>query len=308
MADPIMGVQSRIGVKKETVENTPVTVDTLLEVISGDIGLVEEGLHAQGMAGTRSHWAARTRAGVRRVSGSVTLCPNALEWSVLLPFILGADASGTTFATAETLPSFTAVLDKDNGTDGKVFTYAGMKVGRASLTADQGGLLMLQLDVEGRDESIGNAGTFPAISLSVATGPFCFSDAVISVAGSSYSFKSFRLSVDNQLDGDRIMNSAVRTAIPTRGRIVSVELDGPAGNNHASYPTAATLAAGVAVVITLTNTVHAVSMAITLPKCHFPRRSPVWNGREELMIPLAGECRASAAAGDEISIVLDSTP
>ena len=298
---------SRIGVKKETTDGTPVTVDTLLELVSGDIGLVEEGIHAQGMAGTRSHWAARTRAGNRRVSGSITLCPNASEWAVLLPFIMGADASGTSFALAEVLPSFTAVLDKDNGADGKVYTYNGCKAGTATIAAEQGGMLTLDMGVEGWDESIGNAGTFPALTLNVATGPFIFSDAVISVAASNYSFKRFSFTIDNQLDTERFTNSATRTAIPSRGRVVSVSLDGPAGNNHATYPTAATLAAGVAVVATFTNTVHAVSMAITFPKVHFPRRTAVWAGREELMIPLVGEARATAV-NNCVSIVLDSTP
>ena len=308
MADPVMGVQSRIGVKKETTEGTAVTVDTLLELISGDFGLVEEGIHAQGMHGSRSHWAARTRANTRKASGSITLQPNAIELSVLLPFILGADANGTTFALAETLPSFTVVMDKDNATDGKTYTYNGCKCGKAVFSAEQGGLLSVQMDVEGRDESIGAAGTFPALTLNVATGPFVFSDAVISVAGSNYSFKRFSLTVDNQLDADRFMNSQTRTAIPTRGRVVSLELDGPAGQNHATYPTAATLAAGVAVVLTLTNTVHAVSIAFSLLKVHFPRRTAVWSGRDELMLPLMGDSRASAAAGDELTITLDSTP
>lgn len=308
MADPIMGVQSRIGIKKEATEGSAETVDTLLELISGDIGLVEEGIHAQGMTGSRSHWSARTRANTRRVSGSITLNPNAAELAVLLPLILGANASGTSYALAETLQAFTAVLDKDNGTDGKTYTYNGCKVGRAVFSAEQGGMLTVQLDVEGRDEAIGNAGTFPSLSLNVATGPFIFSDAVISVGGSNYSFRRLSITVDNQLDAERFMNSQTRTAIPSRGRVVSVELDGPAGQNHATYPTEATLAAGVAVVATFTNEVHAVSIAFSLPKVHFPRRTAVWAGREELMLPLVGEARASAAVNDELVVTLDSTP
>lgn len=310
MATAIVGVDCRIGMKKEVTEGTAVTVDQLFEYIAGDVGLVEENLHAQGMAGTRSRWGIRTRAGNRRVTGSLTLQPNAAEWAGLLPKILGADASGTSYALAEQLNSFTLVIDKDNGTDGKVFTYNGCKCSRAVITAEQGRIVTLEMGIEGWDEAVGNAGTFPAISLDVATGPFIMTDSTgaISVGGSALPHRRVVITIDNMLDTERFMNSQIRSALRARDRVITVELDGPYGNNSAAYPTAATLAAGVAVSITFTNTVHAVSLAITLPKVHFARRTPPLNGREEVMLPLIGEARASAAANDELSIVLDSTP
>lgn len=311
MADPVMGgFQVRLGVKEEVTEGTAVTVDTLLEVVSGDIGLIEEGINTAGMTGTRSRYAARTRAGSRRVSGSVTLNPNAAEWALLLPWILGADASSTSYALAETLQSFTATLKKDNGTDGKVFTYNGCKVARAVITGEQGGSpISLQMDIEGRDETLGNAGTFPSLTLNVATGPFLFSDSTgaITIAGTAYAARRFVLTIDNALDTERFTNSLTRTALQPRDRIISLELTVPYGTATAAYPTAATLAAGVAVVITLTNTVHAVSLAFSLPKVHFGRRSPVWNGREEMDLVLSGEARVSSAANDELAVTLDST-
>lgn len=310
MADPVMGAGNHLGIKKETTEGTAVTVNTLLELISGDIGLTEEAVDTNGMTGTRSHWSARTRAGTRKVSGSITLQPNAIEWSVLLPWIFGADASGTTFALAETLPSYTVVKAIDNGTDGKVMTYNGVKVNKAVISGEAGGSpLSLQLDLEGWDEAVGNAATFPSISLNVATGPFLFSDSAgaITVGGSAYGFKRFSLTIDNALDTDRILNSTIRSGLPSRDRLISLELDGPWGTNSATYPTAATLAAGVAVVLTFTNTIAAVSLALSLPKVHFPRKTPPWNGREEVMLPLAGMAKATAA-NNELVVTLDSTP
>jgi hypothetical protein len=236
--------------------------------------------------------------------------PNAAELALLLPWILGADASGTTYALGEWLQSFTTTIKKDNSTDGKVFTYNGCRVARAVFSAEQGGPLTLQMDIEARDETVNNAGTFPSLTLNVATGPFIFSDSAgaITVAGSPYPFKRFSVTVDNMLDTERFTNSQTRTAIPTRGRIVTVELDGPYGNNSATYPTAATLATGVAVAATFTNTIHAVSIAFSCPKVHFPRRTAGWNGRDEVMLPLVGEARANAAANDELVVTLDSTP
>jgi hypothetical protein len=309
MATAIVGADVRWGMKNESTEGTAVTVDELYEVTGGDVGLVEEGVHAQGMAGTRSRYATRTRAGIRRVTGSLSMQPNAIEWANLLPRILGASAAGTSFLLAEQLPSFTLVADKDNGTDGKVLTYNGCKVSKAVLTAEQGRPLQLDMSIEGWDESVGAAGTFPSLTLNTATGPFLLSDtnAGITVAASTYPFRRVVITIDNMLDGERFMNSNIRSALRAKDRVVTVELDGPYGNNSAAYPTAATLAAGVAVVVTFANTVHAVSMAITLSKVHFPRKSPPMSGREEVMLPLIGEARAGTA-NDELSIVVDSTP
>jgi hypothetical protein len=309
MATAIVGADVRIGIGSEVTEGTAVAATELYEYLGGDVGLVEEEINSMGMAGTRSRYATRTRAGVRRVTGSLTLQPNAIEWSQLLPRILGAAASGTTFALAEQLPSFTLVIDKDNATDGKTFTYNACKVSRAVLTAEQGRPLTLELGIEGWDESIGAAGTFPSLTLNTATGPFILSDTsgAITVGGAAYPFRRMVLTIDNSPDTERFMNSNIRSALRSKDRIISLELDGPYGNNSAIYPTAATLAAGVAVVIPFTNTVHAVSLSISLPLVHFTRRTPPLAGREEVMLPLVGQARATAA-NSECVITLDSTP
>lgn len=312
MANEIMGVQCRLGVKEEVTEGTAVTVDSLLEVLSGDIALVETEHHAQGMAGSRSQFAARTRANIRRVSGSLALQPNAAEWALLLPWILGADASSTTYALAETLQPFTATIKRDNGTDGKVPTYNGCKVSRAVISSEAGGPVNLQMDVEARDETLGNAGTFPSLTLNVATGPFIHADlsgsGTLTVAGTAFPAKRVSVSIDNFLDTERFVNSTTRSGLVPKDRVITVEIAGPYGGKESLYPTAATLAAGVAVVITYQNIVHAVSMSISLPKVHFARRSPPWAGREEVDLVFSGIARASSAVNDELVCTLDSSP
>jgi len=308
MANEIMGVQGRIGVKEESSEGTAVTVDSLLELTGGDIALAETEHHAQGMAGSRSQFAARTRANIRRASGSLSLEPNAAEWALLLPWILGADASGTSYALAETLQAFTATIKRDNGTDGKVATYNGCKVARAVISSEQGSPVRLQMDVEGRDETLGNAGTFPSLSLNIATGPFIHTDSAVTVGGTAFPVRRISVTIDNVLDTERFVNSVTRTGLQPKDRLITVELAGPYGGKEALYPTAATLAAGVAVVITYTNTVHAVSLSLSLPKVHFPRQSPPWNGREEFDLPLRGVARAGSAVNDELAVTLDSNP
>ena len=310
MAGPVMGVMGKWSVGEETTAGTAVTPTNLLEVLDGsDLGMAEEAVDTMGLSGTRSRKSERTRAGIQRISGRLSLCPNAAEWALLLPWILGADASGTTFALAETLQAFTSELKKDNATDGKVFTYAGCAVSRATITSEAGGPVRLDLDIEAMTETVGNAGTATSLTLNVATGPFLHSDssAAVTVGGTAYPVPRATIVIDNMLDTERFLNSTTRAAIPTRGREITVTLDPPYGNSTAAYPTAATLAAGVAVAVTYTNTVHAVSMLLSFVKVHFPRRSPAWNGREEMLLPLSGVAKETSST-KEVVITLDSTP
>ena len=309
MADPIVGAQIQVGMVAEVTAGTFVTPTELYEYIEGDLGFVETEFNATGMAGTRSQQSERTRANIGRVTGSLTFCPNALEWANLLPRILGAAASGTTFALAETLPAFSVGIDKDNGTDGKYFQYAGCYVNRATITSQSGGPVMLRLDIEGMTEAVASAGGFPSLSLGVATGPFLHADssAAVVVGGTTYPARSVEITIDNALDTERFLNSTTRAALPALNRIITVNLGLPYGNATAAYPTAATLAAGVAVTVTWTNTVHAVSLLASFVKVHFPRRTPPLSGRNELDLPLSGIARRTAATR-ELVCTLDSTP
>ena len=48
----------------------------------------------------------------------------------------------------------------------KVMTWTGCRVGRCTISGSQGQPIRWTLDIEGETESIGNAGTYPAITLS----------------------------------------------------------------------------------------------------------------------------------------------
>ncbi len=305
-----MGSSVKLGMVAEVTFGTAIaiaSVTEMYELVGGDLNLEEDVIDTAGLVGTRSRISERTRTNMRKVTGSLTLNPNALELVNLLPRILGGAAAGTSFPLAETLPFFTVAIDKSNGTDGKVPTYSSCYINSATFKAEQGQPLSLELQIEGVDETLNAAGSFPNLTLGVATGPFIFSDAVYNVGGSAYNFKSFECKIDNQLDTERFMNSLTRTAIPSKGRVITVTLDGPYSVNSAVYPTAATAAAGVAVTATFTNTIQAVSLLMSFVKVHFPRKGQKLNGRDEVMMPLVGEAK-SVAATKELVVTLDSTP
>lgn len=289
-----MGAISQVGM----AASAPAT--ELYDLISGDFGLIEEHYQADGTTGTRSKHAERNRANTRKATGSLTFQPNAVELSTLLPRILGGSASGTDYPLAETLPSFTLVIDKVT----KVFTFATCYVNRATFRSSQGQPLEVQLDIEGLDESVGNAGTFPAISLNLTGGgPFMHSDVVIAVGGSNYSFRSFEMIVDNMLDTERFFNATSRASIPSRGRSITWRLDGPYGDNSALYNLTVT---GVAALATFTHST-ATSLVFSSAKVCFPRRGPILNGKEEIMLPLEGMAYMSSTTR-ELVTTLDSTP
>lgn len=269
------------------------TVDMKLELVGGDIGLVEEFAESNGITGTRSHPYERVRANLRRVSGSVTLHPNSAQLDVLLPWILGGTESTNVFPVAEALSAKYVSVDRVT----KVFTYSGVVVSRAVFRASQGTQLEVVLDLEGIDETVGNAGTFPSLTISTAAGPYLFSDCTgaISVGGSAYGFRSWELTVDNMVDGEQFYNNLVRQRIPAKDRVVSLRLEGPYGDLSGLYNTGVT---GAAINTTFTN--GSTSILFACVKAQFPRLSPQLNGKEEIMTVFDAICRTSSTTKEII--------
>ena len=190
-----MGHQAKLGTKNETTYGTAVTVDEGFVFTSENI--VKRGVIVErtGLRGTRSHQSDDTRVGPYTVGGRLVLEPTPEDLAVWLPRILGAEAAGTTYDLAETLPSFTLSIDRV----AKVFTYAGCKVDRATFQGSQGGLLRLTLDLVAQSENVAAAGTFPSLSPSTAP-PYIFSDLALTLAATSREVKQFEL-YDRQRTG-----------------------------------------------------------------------------------------------------------
>lgn len=289
---PAQGYAALLGI------GTTSTVDKPLHFQNESLKLHEEFPFTEGIRGSRSRHINQVRQGTRKVDGGLTLIPTAKELADLLPWVLGANASGTTFDLAETVQSRYVAVDRVT----KVYVYDGVCVNRATFRASQGQPLSLILELMGVDETKGNAGSFPSLTLDVTTVHFRFHDAVISVGGTPYKFRSFECVVDNKLDGERFFNSATRTAIPAQDRQVSVKLDSPLGDNEAIYGLGA---GGAAVVATFSST--NVSLAMTFGAVAFPRESPDVEGKKEIFFPLNGEAYKTGST-PELSCALDSTP
>lgn len=284
------GSQARLGI------GTTATVDQAYDFKSESLVCNEDFYDPDGIIGSREHFSERVRRNVRSIGGSITLEPNSIELANLLPWILGANASGTTFALADTLPSRYVSFDRV----AKVFVYDGCVVNRATFSASEGGPLSLSLDLIGVDETVNNAGTFPSINISVAAGPYMMSDLVISLGGTPYNFREFSLTIDNMLEV-RYLNSLVATSITPRNRQTSVSLRGPYGDQTALYGQAL---AGVAVTATFTNST--LSTVFTMPAVQFPKQSPNVSGKNEIYLPLTGIARKSGSTAS-LTVTNDST-
>jgi hypothetical protein len=163
------GYVSQLGI------GTTSTVDQRLDYLSESLACQEEFPDTGGLRGTRSHAVERVRAGIRRVAGTITLQPTAVELSYLLPWILGANASGTTYALADALQSRYVSVDRG----AKVFLYDAVWVDSATFRATQGSPLSVTLNLVGSDETVNNAGTFPSLTLDTTTNANAPLDSVV---------------------------------------------------------------------------------------------------------------------------------
>ncbi len=236
-----------------------------------------------GIRGTRSHPVERTRAGTHTVGGNIQTNPGPADLDNLLPLITGGTKDGSNnFPLTELLEEFYVTADKI----AHVATYAGCKINKATFKATQGGLLELDLDVQGKTETLGVVSGFSALVPSL-TAPYTFYDCVLTIASVAYQFRHFEFDLDNHLKLDRYMNSTSRTDLPALDRTASVSLDLPFTSDTIGLYDLNDAAGSV--VATFTN--GANTFTITLPAVQFPTQPPNMPGREEITLPLKGTAR-----------------
>ena len=268
----------------------------------------EMAYNAENLRGTRSQAKEVARAGIRRVGGPLNLQPTAVEMAKLLPWILGAAASGTTYALADTLPAKYVFVVRDDGTDGKFFAYNGCKVDRAVFHATRGGPLMLDLDVVGIDETVSNAGSKATLSLDITSKPYMFFDLALVVNSVTINCESIEIAIDNKIDKDRFYNSQTLTMVNPTDRVITVKTRVPYGDAEALYNAGPNGVTATATFSASTSGPSAVvSLLFTFAALMFPRRSPLNQGKGEFLLPIEGEAKTSGST-KELVVTCDTTP
>lgn len=274
------------------------TADTPISFLSES--LVKTGTHTtdDGIRGTRSEASERIRAGNYAVSGTLVCQPNYTELVDLLKWI-GFSASGTSFTLTETLTSRDVTIDRV----GKVFTYAGCYVNRATLTSSEGQPLTLSLDVVGKTESVGNAGTFPGLTHSLAAPYMHNTDSTFTLVSSARAVKSCSVTFDNMLIA-AFNNSQTASFIVPGGRKIMVDLVVPYSSSETDLYAQAVAGSAATIAYVQGNT----SLSMAFATLQFPDRSPnMPNKYGEIVMSMSGQARKSSTTS-ECVITFDSTP
>lgn len=278
-----LGQLSRLGIGAAS----PVT--QRLDFRKAAIGIHdEELLDGNGLRGTLSHDVSRVRVGRRRVQGRIELTPDAVELSEILQWILGGTTSGSpavTYPLADTLITKFVAVDFNAG---NLYTYSGVAVDKAVIRAEQGGLMFVELDLVGQDETV--SGAFPNLAIDAANAPFVFMDAVVTVAGTAVTPRSFSWTIDNKIDKERFFNSQILTALNKQDREISFECLVPFGDFSALYGAGS---AGVSASTVLTN--GGAVLNLSTPALAYPRITQEIEGRSEIMLRIAGKCFKSGS-------------
>lgn len=292
---PAQGYEGLLGIDS----SNPTTV--AYEFLSESIGKTGSIVDTAGLRGTRSHVSERTRAGIYQVGGSITMCPTPEEWAGLLPWILGANASGTTFALAETLQ--TRYIQKRlmaGGGTKSVATYAGCVISRATIESSEGSPVQLTLDIVGTTETMGT--TFPSITPAIVSGPFMHYEGVLTLASSSRAFRRATIVIDNGLDV-KFNNSQTASSITAADRNISVSVEVPyEDGNVGLYEQALAGAAG-----TLVWTYGNYSSSWAFATLQVPAETPRIQGRGDVPLQLNMVSRMLSTTR-ELVVTHDSTP
>jgi hypothetical protein len=262
-----------------------------------------------GLRGTRSHQSDDTRVGPYTVGGTIVLRPTPEDLAIWFPRILGADASGTTYALAETIPGWSMSVDRVT----KVFSYVGCKVNRATFTGSKGGMLTLALDVIAQKEGAIDAGvftegapqaagSFPTLTAGI-TQPYMFQDLVLTLASSAREVEDFELVIDNALVGERFFNSTTIRDLPPGDRLVTLRTSHDYDSTNAALYGQAL--AGAAGTLVFTNANY--STTFTFGTLQVPAESPTVGGKGPIMLTLNMVARKLSTTM-ELAVTHDSTP
>lgn len=278
------------------------TATAQLEFVSENISLQEQLFISNGIRGERSRYKDRTRLVRNSVGGPVVFQPNKAEMALLLPWIMCGTPSGggtITYPLDRTAVTRGVVIDRVT----RVFTYLGCGVNTAMIRCSRGEPLAVELGLVGQSEGVGAAGTFPVLDVDVATGPWVFSDAVVSIAGTSINLNSLSLSINNFIDADRFFNSLNLTAVNMLDREITIDLSGIPYTEYVALYASGGAGASVAVVATFTNGAHVLTM--TMPNVTLPTQSPVVPGRTEISFDRQGVCLATGPLlQDELTVTI----
>lgn len=217
----------------------------VFEALSCTVALTKPRVDSQGMSGTPTHHAPRTRDGLHSVAGQITayVCPSQID--TLLPY-MGFSESTNVFTPTDAVTGFDLLVD--NGY--KRVVYRGCKVTALTISGQSGNQLALTASVLGLTRDDPSDTAFPSIA-QPSDSPYMFYDATATTFNSEdRELNDITISVDRQ--GYPVYrNSKTATEIVMQDRIVTVSTSIPYNADEHDLLTMATT--GAAAIVTFTQ-------------------------------------------------------
>jgi hypothetical protein len=283
---------------------------TAFEFLEETLTSEREIIRTEGIRGTRLHPVERLRQGRQTPSGMVKLEPTYAELVTILPYIAAAasaQAGYNTYTPGDTVPvAFDAWIDRV----AKVFVYNSCRTAKVTFKGGPGTPLSMAWEIEALSETVGNAGTFAALTIS-ATPPFVFEDGVLTIGGATYQVIDFELVIDWVLKKDRFVNSLTRTDLPSTDLMITVKLVVPYTSDTVALYDGSVAGAAANINFTYLGAgggAAGTNLKFDIAKIVFPaKKSPNVPNKDEITLLLEGEAKKSGSVAPLI-ISLDSTP
>jgi hypothetical protein len=297
-AEAEMGVTAKLGFAETNPGTPPANPTEMAEFQSDNVSERKSFIRTDGIRGTVALPSDRTVPNRRIVQGQFRIQPTPTDVDRWINRITGADSGEN---LAETLPCF----DQFSLRGGWCFKYRECKVARAEFSSSEGQPLALQIDVIGRqrDDPAANNYSWPSgISLPAGT-PWMFQEVVLTLAGTTYRFRTFRLTIDNGLE-PRFMNSLTLTDLKRMERNITLTLENPFGTSKANLTSFRAGAASGSLVFTSGTNVLTFDMpALRAMEID----DPTVQSKDEIMLPLNLVARYDTTPGDELNITLETS-
>ncbi|QDT94748.1 phage tail tube protein [Gimesia aquarii] len=244
-------------------------------------------IQTSGLTGTVEQNKERTREGLKRISGSVKLACSRLMLDTLLPYICGTAEAANVFILADTIPEFYLMIDRG----AKVFTYSGCRIAKATFSGTKGDFLFLDLEIEAETETVGNAGTYPALTVPTEK-PYLFADGILTLQGSTRVFENFSLTIENQLNTELFGNNLTRYDIPLVNRVITLATDHPWDTDNTDLIKQDLNGAAGTLVFTNSTVVTDV-LTFAMAAIQYANVSPTLPGKDVVNLPLEGMVKSS---------------
>lgn len=264
-------------------------------------------VHPDVIIGSRSEVSERARFGPNFTGGWVTLALTPGDAATIFPWILGTDASGTTFALADTLQTFGVLVDKVTG----VHEYYDGVINRAVIHGKQNGpggppnwvTVALQMVFKGYNAP-GVADAFPSLTLAVTGGfaPLVFEDSVLT-ASAAQEVKEFTIDINNYVQ-PRWVNSLNPTALCPSRRTITLTTVHPYDSTTDDMLSPAIT--GISGTKTLVITNGTVSITFTFGTLQAPTITPIVTGKREIDLQMQFSAR-KVSTTEALVCTIDST-